>query len=258
MIAGHPWRALTPRRRHDPELMDEPGLPTGEVEEAYRTLRRVNRQLGNRRTILRELARFLREDEIGAGPVTLLDVGSGSGDLAEALRADLAGRSIPSLVVALDRDPIATAEARRVGLASVRGDALRLPMDDASIDLVTAVKFAHHFSGDALGRLLGEMARVARRRVVILDIRRHWLAYCGFVAWSRVFTSSRLVRHDGPLSVLRGFTPGELLDVARPLSHFSWTLRRSIGFQLTLVGRRIAPPVSELPTTLPARTPDRP
>ena len=82
------------------------------------------------------------------------------------------------------------------------------------------------------------MARVASRRVVVLDIRRHWLAYWGFVAWSRAFTRNRLVRYDGPLSVLRGFTDEELLATAAPLTAFEWTVRRSLGFQLTLVGRR--------------------
>ena len=258
MTVRHRSWVLTPPRSHVPELMDAPGLSLDEVGEAYRVLRMVNRQLGNRRTILRELARFLREDGVGAGPVSLLDVGAGSGDLPEALRADLARRSITSIALTIDRDPIAAAEARRIGLDSARGDALRLPFGDGSIDLVTAVKFAHHFSGDSLARLLAETARVAKRRLVILDIRRHWLAYWGFVAWSRVFTSNRLVRHDGPLSVLRGFTPGELLELARPLADFSWTLRRSAGFQIALVGRRIVGPGSGLPSPFAACTPGGP
>lgn len=231
----------TPARRDDPELMDAPGLPRDEVAGAYRVLRRVNRHLGNRSTIRRELERFLVEDgpAPSARPLTILDVGSGSGDLPEVLGADLAGRDRPASVLTLDRDAVAAEEARRLGLGSTRGDALRLPFADGSIDLVTAVKFAHHFSGDPLSRLLAEMARVARRRVLVVDIRRHWLAYWGFVAWSRVFTTNRLVRHDGPLSVLRGFTPAELLAPSRPLSHFNWTVRKAIGFQLTLIGRRI-------------------
>jgi hypothetical protein len=100
------------------------------------------------------------------------------------------------------------------------------------------VKFAHHFQGLTLARLLSELARVARRRVVVLDIRRHWLAYWGFVAWSRLFTHDRLVRHDGALSVLRGFTSQELLVAAQPITSYAWTVRGYAGFQLALVGRR--------------------
>lgn len=243
----------TPSRRHDPELMDQPGLPASEVADAYRVLGRINRQLGNLRTAERELARFLREDFppgearvlvggpsgiAGAGAVTLLDVGSGSGDIPASLVARFQLRNVSLYPLVLDRDVTATGLACRRGLDAVRGDALRLPLAGQSVDLVTAVKFAHHFSGHALDRLLAEMARVARLRVLVLDIRRHWLAYWGIMAWSRLFTRNRLVRFDGPLSVLRGFTPGELQAAAAPLADFDWTVRRYAGFQLALVGRR--------------------
>lgn len=232
-----PW---TPARRDDPELMDAPGLPAAEIAEAYRVLRRVNSQLGNLRSVRRELDRLLAEGGFpdGGKGLTVLDVGSGSGDIPGALVGRLPGGAT---VLALDRDPTAVALARRSGLNVVRGDALRLPFADASIDLVTAVKFAHHFSGPALDRLLAEAARVARRRVLVLDIRRHWLAYFGFVAWSRVFTRNRLVRYDGPLSVLRGFTAGELAGLGGAVPGFEWDVRRYAGFQLALVGRRTVP-----------------
>jgi SAM-dependent methyltransferase len=229
--------AWTPDRRDDPELMDAPGLPEAEVADAYRILRRVNRQLGNLRTIRREFLRFVREDIHDSRLITAIDVGSGSGDIPQAIQDMLPGRTIQ--IMALDRDPTAVASARQRSLDVVQGDALSLPFGNQTIDLVLAVKFAHHFHGPSLDRLLAEMARVARHRVVILDIRRHWLAYWGFRAWSRLFTRNRLVRHDGPLSVLRGFTAEELLDATSSLSRFEWTVRSYLGFQLALIGRRI-------------------
>lgn len=238
-----PW-SWTPPRSVEPELMDAPGLPESEVVQAYQVLRRVNRQLGNLRSLGRELQRFLDEERLGAGaetgpgPVSILDLGSGSGDLPRALRERLERQRIPGRVLGLDRDPTAVALARGQALDTVQGDALRLPFADRSIDLVTAVKFAHHFHGEGLSRLVSEMARVARRRVVILDIQRHWFAYWGFVAWSRLLTRNRLVRYDGPLSVLRGFTAGELASLGERLPDFSWTVRTYPGFQLALVGRR--------------------
>jgi SAM-dependent methyltransferase len=226
-----------PDRRDEPELMDALGLPEDEVEDAYRVLRLVNKQLGNLRSIRREFLRFVREDIVDRAEITVLDVGSGSGDIPEAISGMLPDR--PVRVLALDRDPTAVASARRRSLRVVQGDALALPFADRTIDLVIAVKFAHHFHGAWLDQLLGEMARVARRRVVVLDIRRHWLAYWGFLAWSRFFTSNRLVRHDGPLSVLRGFTPEEMLASSTKLDEFDWAVRSYLGFQIALVGRRI-------------------
>ena len=237
-----PW-SWTPNRRDERELMDAPGLPDAEVTEAYRVLTRVNRQFGNLRSVRRETERWLAEDgPWGVGQVaTLLDVGSGSGDIPRSL-AGVAGRTAPTAVWALDRDPTAVSLAHRSGLNVVQGDALRLPFADRSFDLVTAVKFAHHFAGSELTRLLAEMTRVARLRVLVLDLRRHWIAYYGFMAWSRVFTDSRLVRYDGPLSVLRGFTAQELGRLGTDLPAFEWTVRAYPGFQLALVGRRLGNP----------------
>ena len=219
--------------------MDVPGLPEAEVADAYRILRAVNRQFfGGRRPIRRELERSLREDLPGGDGVSLLDVGSGSGDLARFAGDFLEGRGIATRALALDRDPTATALAASDRLGAVRGDALHLPFADRSVDLVLAVKFAHHLHGPELSRLIDEMARVARRRVIVLDIRRHWAAYWGFVAWSRVFTRNRLVRFDGPLSVLRGFTRDEMLRLAEGHVGLSWSLRSYAGFQLALIGRR--------------------
>jgi SAM-dependent methyltransferase len=232
---------FTPRRRHDPELMDQPGLGPDEVAGAYHVLGRVNRHLGNLRALRRELRRFL-DEETPAFPVTLLDAGSGSGDLPRALSDDLRRRAgLPGArAVALDLDPTALGLALRNKLAAVRANGLRLPFADQSFDLVTAVKFAHHFHGPALSRLLAELSRVARRRVIVLDIRRSWLAYAGFLAWSRVFTANRLVRQDGLLSVLRGFTREELEALAAPLAGFRWDVRAHAPFQLALVGTRQA------------------
>ena len=226
-----------PNRIDEPELMDAPGLPPGEVEEAYRVLRRVNRHLGNLRTIRREFRRFLAEDLTRTAATSVLDLGSGSGDIPLAFQTMLKDTR-SAQIMALDRDKTAASVAGQ-RLPVICGDALRLPFADRSVDLVTAVKFAHHFSGDSLTRLIGEMTRVARHRVIILDIRRHQFAYWGFRAWSRVFTTNRLVRYDGPLSVLRGFTREELRSEAALVSEYSWEVRSYLGFQLALVGRRL-------------------
>jgi ubiquinone/menaquinone biosynthesis C-methylase UbiE len=235
-----PW-SLTPERHYDPELMDAPGLPESELVDAYRVLRRVNSQLGNLWTARREASRLLDEDGpwTEAPAVSLLDVGSGSGDVPRAIRDSFKARLFRTTVCALDRDPTAVSLARRSKLDVVRADSLRLPFATASFDLVMAVKFAHHFEGETLLQLLAEMTRVARRRVIILDIRRHWLAYYGFIVWSRIFTRNRLAWHDGPISVLRGFTADELRALGETVAGFRWTVRAYVGFQLALVGRRI-------------------
>jgi SAM-dependent methyltransferase len=101
---------------------------------------------------------------------TALDIGTGTGHTAFALAPHLAA------VVGLDLTPEMLAEAEQLraarGLNNVTfqiADAHALPYPDASVDLVTCRRAAHHFSD--IDRALAEMARVLRPggRLVIDD-----------------------------------------------------------------------------------------
>ena len=60
------------------------------------------------------------------------------------------------------------------------------------------------------GNTLAEMHRVARVRVIVADIRRAWAAAAGLWIGSWALGFHPVSRHDGVVSVLRGFRAGEL------------------------------------------------
>ena len=64
-------------------------------------------------------------------------------------------------------------------IAVVRGDGLRLPFADRSFDAAYTVLTLHHFRDDAAVCLLQDMARVARRLVVVNDLERSRAAWLG-------------------------------------------------------------------------------
>jgi len=57
------------------------------------------------------------------------------------------------------------------------------------------------------------MGRVARRGIVINDLRRNRLAWLGAWLLSRLVTGNRYTRHDAPLSVRRAYTLAELTSL---------------------------------------------
>jgi SAM-dependent methyltransferase len=91
--------------------------------------------------------------EWAAGAVTALDVGTGGGHVARRLRE--AGVSVVSTDPAPGMQPDVVCRAED------------LPFDDASFDLVVCRVAAHHF--EDVGAALAEMARVARKRVLVVD-----------------------------------------------------------------------------------------
>jgi hypothetical protein len=96
----------------------------------------------------------------------------------------------------------------------------------------------HHFEGGAAARLLTELDRVARRAVVVSDLRRSWLAAAGFWLASFPLRFHPVTRHDGVVSVLRGFTAAELRHLITSATGTTPVVRRSPGFRLTATWTR--------------------
>ena len=106
---------------------------------------------------------------------------------------------------------------RLAGVRDVKvleADARRLPFADESADVVHGSLLIHHFDpGDAV-RVLGEMRRVARRGVVVNDLRRGRLAFALTAAAVLGLARARYTRHDGVLSARRAYTLDELDELA--------------------------------------------
>lgn len=172
----------------------------------------------------------------------MLDVATGSGDLPLAVARWARRRGRQVQIVGLDISPEVLAEARRVArrepIDLVVGDARSLPYPARSFDLVTCCLALHHFPPAEATRVLAELWRVARRAVVVVDLVRGYPAYVGTVLATRVLTRNRLTRHDGPLSVLRAYTPDELRALAGDAGLENIRLYRHLFFRQALTARR--------------------
>lgn len=202
-----------PARRDVREFLDTPGQDPRELRLLLGDIRRVNRRYGGRALVLRHLETFVRF--IRRRPISLLDVAAGGADVTAAIAGWAASRRIAMRIVALDRNPdilgVARSETSRWDeVRLVQADALALPFPDGAFDVVTCGLALHHFSLESGAQVLREIDRVAGEAFVVNDIVRSWpLAACAWLE-TRLFTRSRLARHDGPASVLRAFTVPEL------------------------------------------------
>jgi ubiquinone/menaquinone biosynthesis C-methylase UbiE len=115
----------------------------------------------------------------------------------------------------------------------VCGDALHLPFADSSVDVVMCSQLLHHFFDAETAQLLREMDRVARIRVVVSDLRRSWIAAAGLWLLSFPLGFHAVSRHDGVVSVLRGFTRDELADTVSSAIAQKPVVRRHRGFRVT-------------------------
>ncbi len=117
-----------------------------------------------------EAEKLIRFGGIGVDTY-VLDVGCGTGWFSRRFAATGAR------VTGVDRDPVMLAYARGLDdeIEYLEGDMRTLPLPDKSFDVVTAVTSLCFVANEA--RALAEMARVARRHVVLGLLHRHSLLY---------------------------------------------------------------------------------
>lgn len=226
------------RLSHATELLDGPLDDPATLAGNLRDLARVNRWLGGVALSRRALEALAGRAADRGAAISLLDVGTGAVDVPVALIADWERRGRRLDVTAVDERREVLAAARtlapqldrhpRLRLAVAHGAAL--PWPDDAFDVAHCSLVLHHLDERAAVGLLREMARVARRGVIVNDLargRHYWLG-----AWllAHVATRNRYTRHDAPLSVRRAWTRAEaraLLAVAgtRPTFEIADPLR---------------------------------
>jgi ubiquinone/menaquinone biosynthesis C-methylase UbiE len=221
---------LTPARRRGIEILDDPAVDPAVRERSIGDVTRSNQLLGGLRAAAAAMRDTLNDDPDCR---TVLDVGTGLADIPSRVRTEASRAGIVLEVIGVDEACSLLAAARlRLGHA-VCANALALPFRDHSIDIVMCSQLLHHFEAADAERLVAELSRVARRAVIVSDLRRSWIAAAGFWIISFPLRFHRVTRHDGVTSVLRGFTRAELTRIVRNATGRSAVVRRRVGFRLT-------------------------
>jgi ubiquinone/menaquinone biosynthesis C-methylase UbiE len=209
--------APLPRLEGVVEILDRAGNSDEEVRGSLRDLEWFNRYLGGARTVLEHLRRMVGESP--GSSLTILDIATGGADIPRAICRWARGRKLAVTIEAVDCNDqvLATAAQWSAGYPEIRfrrSEASRLPYPDQSFDVVISSLFFHHLNEAQGICLLREMARIARRGLVLNDLLRDRRAHLLIAIITRLLSENRLTRHDGPISVLRGFRPEELLRMA--------------------------------------------
>jgi SAM-dependent methyltransferase len=225
------------QRSYELEHLDKGDYTSEEYEGCIVELQLVNQWLGDASALRRTLLREIEDSQLQS--FSVLDVGAGSGELLRVIgkwartgsrSARLCGlemnaRSAFAIVDESNSFPEVTA---------VRGDAFHLPFVDSEFDYAICSLFTHHFVDEQVVAVLRELDRVARRRIFVIDLHRHPVAYYFYTTVGRLFLHNRLLREDGALSILRSFKPDELAELARIAGLKNAEVKRYFPYRLVL------------------------
>jgi SAM-dependent methyltransferase len=212
--------------------MDAPVDAVSELEGNLADIAFANRWFGGVAPIRREIRRTAAR--------SILDIGSGRGDVPLAIVRDGRRRGVDMRVTCLDHSAAMLDIAKRATgnddrLTFVCGSGERLPFADGAFDVVMCTLALHHFEPPEAHALLREMRRVARLTPIVGDLTRSALAYAATWLYARATSRNRLTLHDAPLSVRRAYEPAEALALAREAGWRAPRVRREAFFRMTLV-----------------------
>lgn len=192
------------------ELLDDPAADPATVSESLRNIARANRWFGGVAAVRFGLRRTLGNTPRGSC-LSLLDLGTGLGDLPKVAVRWGAARGIQIVPIGLELNRAAAALASSSGIATAVACAGEPPVRDKGVDLVLVSQVAHHLTTDSVVHLIRTCDRIARRAVIVADLRRHVLAAPSFWCGARLLGFDPVTRVDGVTSIRRGFSRPELL-----------------------------------------------
>jgi 2-polyprenyl-3-methyl-5-hydroxy-6-metoxy-1,4-benzoquinol methylase len=196
------------------ELMDAPGLDGAVYARCLTDLASVNRVTATHRATLRWLSEATAKLPAGTA-FSVLDIAFGQGDLLRAIAGWAAARGLRVKLAGIDMNPRSAYAARSatppgMAISYLTGDIFRFEPVEV-FDFIVTSQFTHHLSDVAVVRLLHWMEAHAARGWYVSDLHRHAIAYYGFRWLARLFGWHEIVRHDGTVSIARGFTRKEWL-----------------------------------------------
>jgi SAM-dependent methyltransferase len=221
-------------RLYSEEILDLGTASDQQVRESLGDLRRLNAWLGGRRVLGMLIAEQLRRTSLDR--FSLLDVGTGSGDLPEYVARRFDGRIRGPGIVGIDRQLRHLHEgcketAPRSRWTPLCADMRELPFAPRSFDFVAASLVLHHFEDGEAAALLARLAGLARHALLINDLERHEWVW-RFIRHAPFFCE--VSRRDGEASVQQAFTAGELEALGRRAGLARFRVRRHFPFRLSL------------------------
>lgn len=161
---------------------------------------------------------------------SVLDAGNSSGDLL----FNMACAGVAPVLIGADRSPW----TKRT--LDVTGDPFPYGAND-TIDIVISSHFIHTLDDKEVVPFLRWLEATAHKGWMICERRRHPLLHFAVSCIVKLFSKNRLIRHDAPLSVARGFTREDwerlLARAGIPLNEVR--LRRAFPFRYILTREKV-------------------
>ena len=220
-------RFLAERELDAVEEMDRPDCDPEKLQRTYAQFWLINSVVSGWR---RNYVRYLRPRFDAGRTNTLLDIGSGGGDVPRMLSRWARRDGLRLEITGIDPDErahaFASARPALPGLGFRRAFSSELLAEGRRYDVVISNHVLHHLDGAQFRSLLADSEQLAAKLSLHSDIERSRWGYALFSVGTLPFFPGSFIRQDGLTSIRRSYTAAELAAAApagwRCVQHRPW------------------------------------
>lgn len=206
------------KRSYQKELLDEDNIPFADIKQNMQELNFINKWLGGHKVTVNAFDYLSKRQK----NIAVCEIGCGGGDNLAAIYNWSKKKNIKLSITGIDikRECIDFAKSRK----NLPDHAKWINSDYSKVnftakpDIIFSSLFCHHFSDEQLIFQFKWMMQNCNVGFFVNDLHRNFLAYYSINFLTSIFSKSYLVKNDAPLSVARGFSKNELIDLCKRAS----------------------------------------
>ncbi|WP_410005252.1 methyltransferase domain-containing protein [Aequorivita nionensis] len=217
------------------EIMDDLDFQGEEMKNLLGDLKYVNKWLGGNKVTLDGIEKLLRGNS-KKEPITILDIGCGDGQLLRncAKYAENNGLKLKCIGLDFNKNILEYAENQSKDFPNIKFQKVDVFLEEELIpncDIAVCTLFLHHFSDESIAELLKILLKKSNNGLVINDLQRSRIAFNLFKIVSNLFLKTDTAKHDGLISIARGFKKDELEYISKKIPnqkseiHWRWAFR---------------------------------
>ena len=208
-------------RSNDSEIMDDFDLEGNKIKDALDKIVKINQLLGGNRLTLQSVKKIIQNLDKKT-PITILDIGCGNGDMLRVLAKYGYKNNFNFKLIGVDANlhTIDYAEKLSTDYYNIEYFSMNIFEEqfvELKYDIVLCTLTLHHFNNDKILELLKILYQNSKLAIVINDLHRSKIAYFLFQMISIIFNLNKMTKHDGLVSILRGFKKSELIDFSEKM-----------------------------------------
>lgn len=223
------------QRSTQAEIMDDFELQGSEMQTLLTDLKTVNTLLGGTGVTLDGIDTLLKSTNKST-TITITDIGCGDGELLRKCYAHLTKQGFTVKAIGIDANPYIIDEAIKrtkdaLNFTYLVIDVFSKENSIPQSDIILCTLFLHHFETEKITALLKRLSKNTNKGIVVNDLHRSIWAFRLFKIFSYLFIKTKIARHDGLVSVARGFKKEELKKIALHFKDFESTVTWKWAFR---------------------------